>query len=266
MDYVSWASWMDYFHQLWTQINNYNIIRQDKDTDALIDSEPDQQNGDHGQTSETDSPNHITDQVPEISPHDVYITDFHREPELALFPESSTPLLDTSVQRSKGEVGKRRLRTRPSRSLRAGLTQRETMDWRACDTTDRKEASSTPKDSDSEEEQPKTKMVCSPPTNSQRVPMFPGLSPAALIAQLKRKTGGEEKQEDKRREERESQHEEKSPTPSQLSQSPRSPAHLAGAAWVLPPISSTDKGANSSPAWLKELKTKKRLSQHGGES
>lgn len=42
-------------------------------------------------------------------------------------------------------------------------------------------ASSKQRESDSEDEQPKPKIVCSPPPTSQRVPIFPGLSPAALI-------------------------------------------------------------------------------------
>lgn len=45
---------------------------------------------------------------------------------------------------------------------------------------DETDTSYKPRESDSEDEQPTPKMVCSPPT-SQRVPIFPGLSPAALI-------------------------------------------------------------------------------------
>lgn len=159
--------------------------------------------------------------------------------------QSSTPLLDTSAQRSKGDLGKRRIRTRPSRSLRGGLAPKQAKsspDWRTCDSTgyycihnvvtasimlcnlherlelsvfyiflhqihllqaksslemlincmfclicltlmflDERDASSKQRESDSEEEQPKPKIVCSPPPASQRVPMFPGLSPSALI-------------------------------------------------------------------------------------
>lgn len=45
---------------------------------------------------------------------------------------------------------------------------------------DEREESSRERESDSEDEQPKAK-VGSPPPTSQRVPVFPGLSPAALI-------------------------------------------------------------------------------------
>ncbi|KAF1391363.1 hypothetical protein PFLUV_G00041350 [Perca fluviatilis] len=244
----------------------------DEDTDALIDNEPDQQNEACEQTSEIDSPKPVPDQVPEVPSEDVDTIDFYREPELAPFPESSTPLLDTSVQKSKADLGRRRTRTRQSRSLHGGLAPKESPDWRTCDSTDEKETSSKQRESDSDEEQPKPKMVCSPPPTSQRVPMFPGLSPAALIAQLKKRTGGgetrgrEEIEEDKGREEKESQNEEAAPSPSQRSRSTRSAAHLAGAARVLPPLGGTDAGAVSSPAWLKELKSKKRLSQYDSEA
>lgn len=67
-------------------------------------------------------------------------------------------------------------------------------------------------------------------------------------AQLKRRTGGGgaggrvETDEAKGREERGSQQEEVAPSPTQLSRSPRSAAHLAGAARVLPPLGGTDGG------------------------
>nr|XP_046240342.1 uncharacterized protein KIAA1671 homolog isoform X2 [Scatophagus argus] len=273
MDYFTWASWMGYLQQLWAQVNTYCTNGEDKDTDALIDNEPDQQNETCGQTSEIDSPNAVVDCAPEVTSEGVDTLDFHQVPELVPFPESSTPLLDTSAQRSKADLGKRRIRTRPSRSLRADLSQRKSLDWRARDSSEETEASSKQRESDSEEEQPKQKIVCFPPPTSNRVPVFPGLSPvspAALIAQIKRRTGGggggEEREKDEGREEKESQNEEAAPSPSQLSRSPRPAARLAGAARVLPPLGGTDGGAASCPAWLKELKDKKRLSQYDSEA
>ncbi|KAG7495116.1 hypothetical protein JOB18_044675 [Solea senegalensis] len=238
-----------------TRVDYHHSNGEDRDVDALVDSEPEEQ------TPEPDSPPLIYDQVPEVSPRDVYTTNFHREPELAPFPESSTPLLDTSAQKSKATLSKRRSRSRPSRSLRAGFAQREILDWRSRDSTDENESSSKQRESDSEEEQPKSKIIYPPSSSSQRVPIFPGLSPTALIAQLKKRTaGGGEETEDKG-----SRLEETAPSPSLLSRSPRSAAHLAGAARVLPPLGGTDGGASSSPAWLKELKSKKRLGQHDSE-
>lgn len=67
-------------------------------------------------------------------------------------------------------------------------------------------------------------------------------------AQLKRRTGGGgtaggvETEEDKGREEKESQNVEVAPSASLPSRSPRSPAHLAGAARVLPPLGGADGG------------------------
>ncbi|XP_045931106.1 182 kDa tankyrase-1-binding protein isoform X2 [Micropterus dolomieu] len=254
------------------QVNSYCTNDENKDTVALIDDEPGQQNEACERTSGSDSPKPVPDQVPEGSSEDLDTTDLHWEEEIAPFPESSTPLLDTSAQKLKADLGKRRIRTRPSRSFRAGLCPTESPDWRTHDSTDKTEASTKQRESDSEEEQPKPKIVCSPPPTTQRVPMFPGLSPAALIAQLKRRTGGggagggEEMEEDKARREEESQKEEVAPSPTQLPRSPRAPAHLAGAALVLPPLGGTDGGAVSSPAWLKELKSKKRLSQYDSET
>ncbi|KAL3059012.1 hypothetical protein OYC64_011032 [Pagothenia borchgrevinki] len=264
-------------------VNSYSPTGED--TDALIDSEPEQQNEACEQTSDIDSPEPVPDEVPEEPSEDPDTTDFSREPEQAPFPESSTPLLDTSAQRSKADLGKRRSRSRPPRSMRGGFSPKESQDWRAQDTTDEKKASSKQRDSDSEEEQPKPKIARSPPP-SQRVPMFTGLNPASLIAQLKRRTGGggtgggEEKEENKGREEKESRSEEAAPSPSKPSRSPRPPARsprpaarsprpavrLAGAARVLPPIGGGGGGSVSSPAWLKELKSKKRLSQHNSEA
>ncbi|KAK2914800.1 trichohyalin-like [Channa argus] len=251
------------------QVNSYCINSEDKDTDALIDSEPDQQNGICEHMSETNSPKAISEPVPEFSTQDDDTMDFHREPEFVPFPESPTPLLDTSAQRSKAVLGRRRSRSRPSRSLR--LAQTKSPNWRVHDSTDETEIFTKHRDSDSEEEQPKSKIVCSPPPTSQRVPMIPGLSPAALIAQLKRRTvgggaGGGDVAEEVKQREKENQHEEVEQSLVKLPRSPRPAARLAGAALVLPPLGSPDGGAVSSPAWLKELKTKKRFSQHDSEA
>ncbi|XP_034022967.1 calponin homology domain-containing protein DDB_G0272472-like isoform X2 [Thalassophryne amazonica] len=247
------------------EVKSYCSDVEDKDTDALIAFETDQQYGVDETTPESDSPKAILDQVPEVSSEDADANDSATEViELPPFPEISTPFLDNKVQKSKVELGKRRTRpTRRPRSVRAGLMQTGSQDWRTCDSTER-ENPLNQRDSD-EEDQPKPKVVCSPPT-TQRVPVIPGLSPAALLAQLKKRTaeGAEEMEEERRRDGKDSPNEEVSP--SQLSRSPRSAARLAGAARVLPPLGGTDGGVVSSPAWLKELRSKKRLSQHDSET
>ncbi|XP_022055785.2 uncharacterized protein KIAA1671 homolog isoform X2 [Acanthochromis polyacanthus] len=250
------------------QVNSFSITDDHKDTDALISSEPDLQDRVCELPSETGSSKLVPDRVPDVSPEDVDTTDLHKEPEFAPFPENSTPLLDTSAQRSRADLGKRRIRSRPSRSVRTGMAQTEGLDWRAHDSTDPKEATLKQRESDSEEDQPPPKTVSSLPPASHRVPVFPGVNPAALLARRKKRTseGATLPHEEKAREEKEIPNEEAAPSPSQLSRSPRSAAHLAGAARVLPPIGGKDGGAISSPAWLKELKSKKRMSQHGGDS
>ncbi|XP_068172138.1 trichohyalin-like isoform X2 [Antennarius striatus] len=256
------------------QVSTYSN-EDDRDPDVLIDNEPDRQNDACEQTtehtSEDESSRTIPDNVPEVSSEDPDTTDFPREIELPPFPENSTRLLDTSAQRARADLGKSRRRARPSRSLRTGLSQKKTQNWRICDSSENTEASSKQTEIDSEDEQPKQKMARSPPSSSQRVPMFPGLSPAALLAQIKKKTspggpgGQDETEEDETREEKEGQIEEETPSPFQPSRSARSPAHLAGAARVLPPLSGADEGAASCPSWLKELKSKKRMNQQDDE-
>ncbi|XP_056128796.1 uncharacterized protein KIAA1671-like [Lampris incognitus] len=253
------------------QLNSY-CAEEVLDTEVLTDCEPDQQHGDCEEASpETDSPKHILDfdQDPKVSSDDLEDDPHNVEPEPPAFPESSNPLLDTSAQRMRAELGKRRSqRTRPPRfmpqsSVPPPCTKNPSPDWRTCDSTDGKVICGKRKGSDSEEEQPRVKEVCSPPSASQRVPMFPGLSPSALMAHLKKRAGGGGEDEGV---EKDRPSEETQPSPSQLPRPPRSPALLAGAARVLPPLGGTDGGSASSPSWLKELKSKKRLSQYDTEA
>ncbi|MEQ2183645.1 hypothetical protein GOODEAATRI_000207 [Goodea atripinnis] len=251
-------------------VYSYSINNEDEPIEALFHSEPPQQDGISEQTLKPDSPTPISDPVPDVSCEDVDCTDSQREPDLAPFPEISTPLLDTSTQRSKAVLSRRRTRSRPSRSLRLGSIKAARVELNIHDAE--KGAESNENESDSEEEPPKSKPASSPPTSTQKVPMFPGLSPAALLAGIKKKTGGgaagagEGTAKNKGPQEKESQNKEVASSLSQISGSPRLPAHLAGAARVLPPNDSKDGSAASSPAWLKELKSKKRMSQHNGET
>ncbi|KAM9410037.1 uncharacterized protein KZ484_002165 [Pholidichthys leucotaenia] len=251
-------------HKWEEQLNSYSPNDEDKDTEARVNGEPDRQDGVCEETSEIHSPQNLPNQDLKISLEDAETAESHTEPELT-FPESTTLLLDTSAQRSKADLGKRRIRSRPSRVLRAGLEEKVKADWMTRDSTDQKDTSPKESESDSEEEQPKSKVA-----HTQRVPVFPGLSPSDLLAQVKKRSvrlgteAREEMEEETKREEKESQNEEVTPSPSQLSRSPRSAAHMAGAALVLPPIGTKDGGGAASPAWLKELKTKKRFSQQGG--
>ncbi|XP_042345001.1 calponin homology domain-containing protein DDB_G0272472 [Plectropomus leopardus] len=174
------------------------------------------------------------------------------------FPDAQITLLDTSALRSRAQLGKKRApRTRPSRAARqsAPLSEGEggtADDWRFRDSTEAKVES---KDDDSDSEEQAKGADASPAVSSQpqRVALFPGMDPSALKAQLK-KRGDSDNQID-------------GPTssPSQLSRSPKSP-FLPRAARVLPPAGGKENGEEDSPQWLKELKSKKRLSQYENES
>ncbi|XP_073323066.1 uncharacterized protein KIAA1671 homolog isoform X2 [Pagrus major] len=178
------------------------------------------------------------------------------ESQLPSFPDAPVVLLDTSALRSRAQLGKKRApRTRPTRAARQNATLTEegaAEDWLYRDST---EAKPERKDDDSDSEETTRgadggSAVASQP---QRVALFPGMDPSALKAQLK-KRGDSDNQTD-------------GPTssPSQLSRSPKSP-FLPRAARVLPPPGGKENGEEDSPQWLKELKSKKRLSQYENDS
>ncbi|CAI5651053.1 unnamed protein product [Oreochromis niloticus] len=174
------------------------------------------------------------------------------------FPDAPTTLLDTSVLRSRAQLGKKRApRTRPTRATRQSAAQAEgeggtTEDWLYRDSTEAK-AESKDDDSDSEEKPRGADAAPAVASQPQRVALFPGMDPSALKAQLK-KRGDSDNQTDG-----------PAPSPSQLSRSPKSP-FLPRAARVLPPSGGKENGQEDSPQWLKELKSKKRLSQYESES
>uniref|UniRef100_UPI0037E940FB calponin homology domain-containing protein DDB_G0272472 n=1 Tax=Semicossyphus pulcher TaxID=241346 RepID=UPI0037E940FB len=167
------------------------------------------------------------------------------------FPDAPTVLLDTSALRSRAQLGKKRApRSRPSRAALQSAAQAD--DWLYRDST---EAKVEVKDDDSDSEEPArgadvSSTVASQP---QRIALFPGMDPLALKAQLK-KRGDADNQTDG-----------PAPSPPQLSRSPKSP-FLPRAARVLPPPGGKENGEEDSPQWLKELKSKKRLSQYENES
>ncbi|KAK1892881.1 putative protein KIAA1671 [Dissostichus eleginoides] len=148
------------------------------------------------------------------------------------FPDVPTALLDTSALRSRAHLVKKRApRARPSRAARqtVALSPAEggaTDDWLYRDSTEAK---------------------------PQRIPLFTGMDPSALKANLRRRGDSD------------SQMDGSTPSPSQLSRSPKSP-FLPRATRVLPPAGGKENGEEDSPQWLKELKSKKRLSQYENES
>ncbi|TMS03254.1 RING finger protein 10 [Larimichthys crocea] len=173
------------------------------------------------------------------------------------FPDAPVTLLDTSALRSRAQLGKKRApRTRPSRAARQNMSAPAdgdggtNEDWLYRDSTEAKVQS---KDNDSDSEEPTRGADAGPAVASQpqRIALFPGMDPSALKAQLKKRGDSDNQTE--------------GPSPSQLSRSPKSP-FLPRAARVLPPAGGKENGEEDSPQWLKELKSKKRLSQYENES
>ncbi|XP_027858566.1 titin homolog, partial [Xiphophorus couchianus] len=233
------------------QVNSYITNDEDKLIRTLLHNE---QDGISEQTSGPDSPTPVPDPDPDAS-EDLDDTDSQRELDLDAVCENSAPLLDNSSQKSKAVLGRRLTRTRPSRSLRLMSAEAARVQSSVCN--DKKD-----NQSDSVEEPPKSKPVYSSPPSIQRVPMFPGLSPADLLMGLKKKTVGvaaeaeEGSAEDRGEQETESQNKKVAPSPSEVSGSPRVAAHLVGATRVLPPAVSKDGG----------LWPKKRMTQQNGET
>ncbi|KAG7480591.1 hypothetical protein MATL_G00057860 [Megalops atlanticus] len=177
------------------------------------------------------------------------------------FPETSTTLLDSSALRSRVQLSKKRSRRNlPSRAARhsAGLSVLQegpgaaADDWMYRDSTEEKVESSKQEDSDTEE-QPRGAETRPAASQPQRVALFPGMDPSALKAQLKKRGDSD------------NQTEGASPSATQLSRSPKSP-FLPRASRVLPPAGGKENGEESSPQWLKELKSKKRLSQYDNDT
>ncbi|XP_041854988.1 protein piccolo isoform X2 [Melanotaenia boesemani] len=172
------------------------------------------------------------------------------------FPDAPTTLLDTSALRSRAQLLKKRApRMRPSKAARqkAEVEEGNADDWLFRDSTEAKPE----KDDDSESEERARGADAGPAvaSQSQRVALFPGVDPSALKAQLK-KRGDPDNQTDLTA---------PIPSPSQLSRSPKSP-FLPRAARVLPPPGGKDNSEEGSPQWLKELKSKKRLSQYENDN
>lgn len=155
------------------------------------------------------------------------------------FPES-TPLLDSSVQRSKVDLGRRRSKARTPHSLR--IKPKDSQDWRICDSTDGPAPVNPEQDQDPEEQSPKQVLPSAP----QRVRVFPGVNPASLIAQMKKRTSDRASEQEQ-----------------QLSHS-REVHSVSNSTHTTPSTGSTHSAPSAggpSPTWLQELKSKQRKGQ-----
>ncbi|KAL1768560.1 hypothetical protein HispidOSU_013595 [Sigmodon hispidus] len=170
-----------------------------------------------------------------------------------------TSVLDSSALKTRVQLSKRSRRRAPiSHALRRSqfsesecrspLEEESHSAWMFKDSTEEK----SPRRDESDEEAPK--MERTSVSHPQRMPVFPGMDPAVLKAQLHK------------RPEVDSPGESFSWTPqSKTPKSPFQPAVLGSR--VLP--SSTDKDERSeepSPQWLKDLKSKKRQSLHDNQA
>ncbi|XP_061841843.2 uncharacterized protein [Nerophis lumbriciformis] len=163
------------------------------------------------------------------------------------FPDAPTLLLDNSALRSKVQLGKKRApRSRPSRAARQSEGE-SSENWIYKDSTGKERSEGKMDEVDSKEQTPAAEAGVQP----QRVALFPGVDPLALQVQLKKRSDSDSHTN--------------APSPSLMSRSPKSP-FLPLAARVLPPAGGKENGEEESPKWLKELKSKKRLSQYENEN
>ncbi|XP_051923510.1 trichohyalin isoform X2 [Hippocampus zosterae] len=176
------------------------------------------------------------------------------ENEPLMFPDVPSTLLDTGVLRSRVQLGKKRApRTRPSRAARQNTPQdgsggATSEDWLYRDSTEKVERKMD--EVDSEEQARGADAAATFDSQPQRIALFPGVDSQALKVQLKKRSDSDNQTD--------------APSPSLVSRSPKSP-FLSRTARVLPPAGGKENGEEESPQWLKELKSKKRLSQYENE-
>ncbi|KAE8634309.1 hypothetical protein XENTR_v10002259 [Xenopus tropicalis] len=163
-----------------------------------------------------------------------------------------TSVLDSTAQKTRMQLSRKSQRRAPSLSQRKSrlLLSSSHLDviddtdspWMYTDSTDEK-----PIKEEIDEEKPQRT-----PVQQQRMPMFPGMDPSALKAQLRKRQDPENNSE----------------SSSQISRSPKSPLPQGTLGIKLLPTSSDkqERGPEESPAWLKELKSKKRLSQYENQT
>ncbi|KAG8455735.1 hypothetical protein GDO86_001792 [Hymenochirus boettgeri] len=162
-----------------------------------------------------------------------------------------TSVLDSTAQKNRVHLSRKSQRRAPSQSQRRSRLLQPSSQlavikdtdspWMYTDSTSLTE--DKPEKEETDEERPQKT-----PVQQQRMSMFPVIDPSALKAQLRK------------RQEPESN----SDSPSQPSRSPKSPLSQGALGVKLLPTSADkqDRGTEESPAWLKELKSKKRQSQY----
>ncbi|KAM9194307.1 uncharacterized protein KIAA1671 homolog isoform 1-T1 [Dugong dugon] len=172
-----------------------------------------------------------------------------------------TSVLDSSALKTRVQLSKRSRRRAPiSHSLRRSrLSESESRSpleeevdstWMFKDSTEEK--SSRREESDEEEKPPRAERT--PVSHPQRMPVFPGVDPAVLKAQLHRRQEVDSPGETSTR----------APQP-KTPKSPFQPGVLGSR--VLPSgVEKDDKSEEPPPQWLKELKSKKRQSLYENQA
>ncbi|XP_066226723.1 uncharacterized protein KIAA1671 homolog isoform X3 [Saccopteryx leptura] len=169
-----------------------------------------------------------------------------------------TSVLDSSALKTRVQLSKRSRRRAPiSHSLRRSrvsesesrspLEEEADSTWMFKDSTEEK--SPRREESDEEEKPPRTERT--PVSHPQRMPVFPGVDPAMLKAQLHKRPEVESPSE----------------TPGWAPQpkTPKSPFQLGSR--VLPTgVEKDERSEEPSPQWLKELKSKKRQSLYENQA
>ncbi|XP_072003211.1 uncharacterized protein KIAA1671 homolog [Engystomops pustulosus] len=175
-----------------------------------------------------------------------------------------TSVLDSTALKNRVQLSRKSQRRAPSQTQRrsrllVSSSQLEVIEdtdspWMFTDSTEDKPDKKD--EVDGEEEKPQRTSL-----PSQRMPMFPGMDHSTLMAQLRKRQEAESSSE--------SSTQPSSPqTSAQPSRSPKSPLPQGTLGVKLLPTTADiqDRGASSSPQWLKELKSKKRLSQYENNS
>lgn len=169
-----------------------------------------------------------------------------------------TSVLDSSALKTRVQLSKRSRRRAPiSHSLRRSrvsesesrspLEEEADSTWMFKDSTEEK----SPKREESDEEEKPSRTERTPISHPQRMPVFPGVDPAVLKAQLQKRPEADSPSE----------------TPSWAPQpkTPKSPFQLGSR--VLPSSMEKDERSEEpSPQWLKDLKSKKRQSLYENQA
>ncbi|XP_072456215.1 uncharacterized protein KIAA1671 homolog isoform X4 [Notamacropus eugenii] len=174
---------------------------------------------------------------------------------------NQTSVLDSSALKARAQLSKRNRRRAPiSHSLRRSrviesenslsLVEETDSAWMFKDSTEEK---SVKKEESDEDEKP-SRSERTPISQAQRLPIFPGVDPSVLKAQLRKRNESESPGEVQ--------------ASAQVSKSPKSPFQpgVLGSRVLPSSAEKEERSEETSPQWLKDLKSKKRQSQYENQA